>query len=356
MLPAAYVRVKASGRCRNVTIDKRTGIDHSLWVPDLTNVDGLYCARQDCPVRQVLTGFLAIWVVTLAGYLLARYEVLGPHATVVLARLVFFLATPALLFTTLARSSLAEVFTGALAAFVLSTVLVAAGYLTLARTLWRRPAGQATVGALCASYVNAANLGLPVSAYVLGQVSFVVPVLLFQVLVAAPLALAVLDATATGVRPSPGRLLRLPARNPIMLGCAAGLAVSVSGWQPPLEVMRPFDLVGSAAVPLALLALGTSLRGTRPFAAGPERAERYLTVFLKVLVQPVLAYLIGRFALQLSGTTLLAAVVMSALPTAQNVFVFATRYRRADGLARDAVVLSTIAAALTLTAVAALLS
>lgn len=307
-------------------------------------------------MRGVLTGFLAIWSVTFAGYLLARYDVLGPDGTGVLARLAFFLATPALLFTTLARSSLDDVFTGALAAFVLSTGIVAAGYLALARFVWRRPTGEAAVGTLCASYVNAANLGLPVSAYVLGQVSFVAPVLLFQVLFAAPVALAVLDATAAGRRPSLRRLAQLPARNPIMLGCAAGLVVSVAGWHPPPEVMRPFDLVGAAAVPLALLALGTSLRGNRPFAAGPDRTERYAAVALKVLVQPAVAYLIARFALRLDGTTLLAAVVLSALPTGQNVFVFATRYRRAESLARDAVVLSTIAAAVSLALVATLLS
>lgn len=306
-------------------------------------------------VRQVLAGFLAIWTVTVAGYLLARHDILGTNGTAVLARLVFFLAAPTLLFTTLVRSSLAEVFTGALAAFVASTVLVAAGYLVVARVLWRRRAGEAVVGALCSSYVNAANLGLPISAYVLGNVTFVAPVLLFQVLIAAPLALAVLDATRTGQRPSAGRLLRLPARNPIMLGCVAGLVISVSGWQPPPEVMRPFELVGSAAVPLALLALGTSLRGNRPFAADPDRAERYTTVALKVVAQPVLAYLIAHFALGLNGVTLLAAVVMSALPTAQNVFVFATRYRRAESLARDAVVLSTVAATVSLVVIAGLL-
>lgn len=306
-------------------------------------------------VRQVLTGFLAIWLVTVAGYLLARYDVLGPDGTSVLARLVFFLAAPALLFTTLARSSLTEVFTGALAAFVASSVLVAAVGLVLARALWHRPPGEAAIGVLCASYVNAANLGLPVSAYVLGQASFVAPVLLFQVLIAAPAALAVLDATADGPRPSPGRLLLLPTRNPIMIGCVAGLVVSVSGWHPPPDVMRPFDLVGSAAVPLALLALGTSLRGNRPVAAGPDRAQRYTAVALKVVVQPALAYLIARFALDLRGVTLLAAVVMSALPTAQNVFVFATRYQRAESLARDSVVLSTVAAAISLVLIAALL-
>ena len=182
--------------------------------------------------------------------------------------------------------------------------------------------------------------------------AFVAPVLLFQVLVASPLALAVLDATAAGRRPSVRRLALLPARNPIMLGCAAGLAVSVSGWRPPAEAMRPFELVGSAAVPLALLALGMSLRGSRPLAAGPEAGERYVAVALKVVAQPLVAYVIGRFALGLSGPALLAGVVTSALPTAQNVFVYATRYQRAESLARDTVVLSTLVAAVCITLIA----
>ncbi|MEV4754953.1 AEC family transporter [Micromonospora sp. NPDC049559] len=305
-------------------------------------------------MRGVLTGFVGIWTVALAGYLISRYKVLGAEGTGVLARLVFFVATPALLFTTLARSSLADVFTPALAVFVLSTAIVAAVYLVIARWAWRRPVGEATVGALSASYVNAANLGVPVAAYVLGDVSFVAPVLLFQVLVAAPLGLAVLDASSsTDRRPSPRRLALLPARNPIMLGCAAGLAVSVAGWRPPVEVMRPFELVGSAAVPLALLALGMSLPGSRALAAGPQARERYTAVVLKVVAQPALAYAIGRFGLGLGGPALLAGVVTSALPTAQNVFVFATRYGRAESLARDAVVLSTVAGGVSLALIAA---
>ncbi|MEE6259858.1 AEC family transporter [Plantactinospora sonchi] len=304
-------------------------------------------------MREVLTGFAVIWAVTLVGYLVGRYTLLGPEGTAVIARLVFLIATPALLFSTLARSTVAGMVTPALAAFVLSTLIVAAAYLLIARHLWHRSTGEAVVGALCASYVNAANLGIPVAAYVLGDVSFVAPVLIFQVLIAAPLALAVLDLTAANRRPSPRRLVLLPARNPIMLGCAAGLAVAVSGWTPPAEVLRPFELVGSAAVPLALLALGMSLPGSRPLANAPDAGQRYVAVVLKVLVQPALAYLLARFVLHLTGPALLAAVVTSALPTAQNVFVFATHYRQARSLARDAVVLSTVAAAVSLVVIAA---
>jgi malonate transporter len=59
--------------------------------------------------------------------------------------------------------------------------------------------------------------------------------------------------------------------------------------------------------------------------------------------------------LGLTGPTLLAAVLISGLPTAQNVFVFATHYRVAQSLARDAVVLSTVVAAVSLALIAAAL-
>ena len=99
--------------------------------------------RHAYPVRGVLTGFAAIWVVTLVGYLIGRFELLGPSGPTVLARLVFFVAAPALLLTTLVRAPLAQVFTGALAAFALSTVLAAAAYvaITLLVHRYRRTEG-----------------------------------------------------------------------------------------------------------------------------------------------------------------------------------------------------------------------
>jgi malonate transporter and related proteins len=223
-------------------------------------------------------------------------------------------------------------------------------------TLPRRPAAEVTIGALCASYVNAGNLGLPIAAYVLGDASLVVPVLLFQLLVATPTGLAVLDVTAAGHRPAPLRLLSAPLRNPISVACLCGLVVAAAGWRLPPEVLRPFDLVGGAAVPLALIALGLALRGSRPFAGGPDAGQRYLAVVLKVAVQPAVAWAIGRFLFHLDGHALLAAVVLSALPSAQNLFVYATRYDRGTGLARDAIVLSTLAAVPALVIIAALLT
>jgi hypothetical protein len=306
-------------------------------------------------MREIIAGFAAIWAIGITGYLIGRVGLLGAAGLETLTRLAFFVTAPALLFVTLAGTSPGRVLTGALAAFVLSTVAVAALHVSVARMVWRRPAPELTVGALAAGYVNAGNLGIPIAAYVLGDVAFIAPVLMFQVLLAAPAALAVLDVTTSAHRPSWRRLALLPARNPLLLASAAGVAVALSGWDMPASLRQPFVLLGDAAVPVALLALGMSLVGSRGPGRGPGTGETVLALVLKVLVHPLLAYLIGRYALSLSGPALLSAVAASALPTAQNVFVFASRFGRGETLARDAIVMSTAAATVTLTVVVALL-
>jgi predicted permease len=75
-----------------------------------------------------------------------------------------------------------------------------------------------------------------------------------------------------------------------------------------------------------------------------SRARVSTLVVAKVLVQPVMAYLVARYAFGLDGRALLGVVIMSGLPTAQNVFVFAVRYQQGVALARGSVVVSTMLA------------
>ena len=58
----------------------------------------------------VVNGFVVIGIVIVAGYFLARSGVLGPAAVEVLSRLAFFVASPALLFVTLAHADVRAVF------------------------------------------------------------------------------------------------------------------------------------------------------------------------------------------------------------------------------------------------------
>jgi malonate transporter len=71
-------------------------------------------------------------------------------------------------------------------------------------------------------------------------------------------------------------------------------------------------------------------------------------------VHPALAAAIGT-ALGLSGRSLLAVVAISALPTAQNVLVYALQYGRGHALARDAGLVTTILAVPVLLVITAVL-
>ena len=93
-----------------------------------------------------------------------------------------------------------------------------------------------------------------------------------------------------------------------------------------------------------------------PHAEGEATARRELVMVtvLRTVVSPCLALLLGHL-LGLHGPALLTVVTMAALPTAQNVLVYATQYGRGQALARDAGVLTTLLAVPTLLIIAATL-
>jgi len=304
----------------------------------------------------VLAGFTTIGSIIGLGFLLAHLGVFRSDSQLLLTRLVFFVATPALLFQTLSVAPVGQIFSSALAAAALSFVGTAAVYVLLARTVWRRSTGDTVLGALSSAYVNAANIGLPITVYVLGSASFIAPVLLMQVLVITPLAFAVLDSVVSKRRPSLLGTISRPLRNPISVGSFLGLLCSLAGWQVPAAVAAPVGLIAGIAVPGVLLAYGISLRlGPRPIAGGSV-AELAVVCTLKLLVQPVLAYAVARWLFDLDGRALLAATVVAALPTAQNIFVYATRYDRSTTLARDSIFVTTVLSVPVLLTITALLT
>ncbi|MEW2014711.1 AEC family transporter [Rhodococcus sp. NPDC076796] len=291
----------------------------------------------------VLEGFTVIFVVIALGYLLAHLKVLGEHGQFVLSRLVFFVATPALLFVTLANSDLSVILSPVLAVAGSTALLVGAIYFVIAKLALKRTVPDATVGALASSYVNAANLGIPIAVFVLGDANFVAPLLLFQIMIYTPIAVTILDISTKVDKVSLLETVTTPFRNPIVLAGAAGLVLSITGFELPEALMQPFELVGNASVPGALLAFGLSLYGARVLQKGisPRRDVALATVF-KMALQPLLGYLMAKFVFGLEGHDLFAIVVVSALPTAQNVFVFASRYQRGVVLARDTAFVTTL--------------
>ena len=289
----------------------------------------------------VLQGFLLLGILVGLGYVLGRTRVLGPGADAVLSRLAFFVATPALLFTTLRDADLASVFSTTALVSVAAPAILAVIYLLIVRLALRRRGPESVIGALTASYVNAGNLGIPILVFATGSATAVAPVILFQLLVMAPATFTYMDL-ATGRRGgSRLHVLATPVRNPIVLAVLVAVALVALEVRLPLVIEMPIEMLSGVAVPVMLLAFGISLHGAPLPGRGGLGAPLWLGVGLKCLGGPAVAVALG-LALGLRGPELLPCVITASLPTAQNVFIYAMRYGRSVPLAREAVLLTTM--------------
>ena len=303
----------------------------------------------------VLGGFATIAGGVGLGILVGHVGLVDAKGQRTLSLLAFYVASPALLVTVLAESDPADVFSTHLVATV---VAVGAVVLVVAVAAVQRgwDLGTSVVASLCSAYVNAGNLGIPVAAYALGDAALVAPTLLLQLLVLQPLALTLLDVDRSPGRVPVAKVLTRPLTNPLTIGTSIGVLLAVSDVRLPQAIYDPLALIGGMAVPAMLIAYGVALRlGPLP-GRGVRPRALVAVVGLKMVLQPLAAYTTGRFLLDMDGHDLFAVTLLSALPTAQNVFVVATRYDRGLLLARDAIFVSTLLAAPGAVVIAALLS
>ncbi len=285
-----------------------------------------------------LSGFALIGIIVLVGWAARRWVALPENAEAVLGRLVYAVMTPCLLFTGVAAADLRVLLSEPLIVSTAAALLCFGLHVLVAR---RRDRGTRIVGALAAGYTNANYIGIPVATYVLGDAALVVPIVMLQLLIITPVALTLLEVATTG-HASVRSTVTAPLRNPLIVAVMLGVVAAVTGVRLPAVLADPIATIGSAAVPVVLIAFGMSLSGRRVLAIGTDRVATIAAVALKTAVMPALAFLLAT-ALGLARDATYAVVVLAALPTAQNIFLYAQRFRTGLVLARDAIFLSTVA-------------
>src|SRR5690625_167149 len=168
-----------------------------------------------------------------------------------LAKLAFFVASPALMLTVLADADIATLFSLNLAVTTATVVVTGTIFLLISRWRFKRPVPETVIGTLSSTYVNAGNLGLPIAAYVLGDASLVAPVLILQMMVLQPAALAIMDRSTAVAGTSRRALTMRTVTNPLLLGALAGLILALTGWEPPMVIDRKSTRLNSSHVAIS---------------------------------------------------------------------------------------------------------
>jgi malonate transporter len=303
----------------------------------------------------MLTNFfivLPIFALIFAGFLCRRANILGPNATSELNRFVVYLALPALLFDIMAHTTWQAIWQPRfIAAFTLSCFIVFA--LTIALRLRRgRHLADVSIDGLNAAYANTGFIGFPLSTIVFGRGSLTLTTIAAIITVCVLFAVAiVLIEIGLQTESHPVHLARKVGlslvKNPLLISPVLGALWAASGVHLPGSAETFFKLLGEAASPCALVALGLFLgeRRRTPVVEAPRAGEltgSLQLVFLKLIVQPVVAWVLAAKLFHLAPGVVHVTVVMAALPTGTGPFMLAEFYRREARVTANAILISTI--------------
>ncbi|MEZ5775688.1 MAG: AEC family transporter [Hyphomicrobiaceae bacterium] len=305
-------------------------------------------------MASVLSTVLPVFGLILLGFLAARLRLLAPEAGKGLGDFIFTIAMPALLFRTQVTAAPVSVAPFALlASFFLAMALTWAATTLATSRLIARPMADAAPLSMATSFGNTVMLGLPLGLAHWGEEA-ASPLALVIALHAPVLWLiATLQAEwsirekGAALAPRLRELARDLALNPVILGVVLGSFWRATGLGIAAIPDRMISMLGGAAVPGALFALGMSL--VRFEVRGQLRAVALVTL-LKLVLMPALAYLLAFHVFALPPVSAGVVVLLAACPTGANAFLFAARYERAVAVVSGAVALGTALAAITISA------
>jgi malonate transporter and related proteins len=287
------------------------------------------------------------------GYVAGRTGFFPDEATAWLTKFIFYFALPAMIFRFAANLSLGDVFDrDSVLAYLLATTAVYCLVVAVA-LMRRRGLEEAAVEAQCGVIGNVGFLGLPMLAMLLGEraIGPVMMVLAIDVAVFGSLIVILITGRRDGrvsVRIL-GSVVRGLVTNPMIMSLVAGFVWSALALPMPGPFAEFLTILGAAATPGALFAIGASLAsksaerlGVALWLSGSKLILHPAAVAFAVLVLfPVDPYVAG------------VMVAAAALPVAGNVFILAQHYRVAPQRVSASILVSTAVSVLTVPAVIA---
>ena len=288
------------------------------------------------------------------GYLTGVKGILGPESIIALNRFVFYFALPAALFLFTARAPVSEVFNVPfLTAFLLGIALTLIIALAGGRWIFHHESASLTLHGFSAVFANTTFLGLPLFLTAFGEekvLPTIVATIAYMICLMGGviITLEISQAKERSLFMICKEVSRTLVRNPLLIASFLGISFSLLA----LPVYKPVDnflgLMAASAGPTALFALGLSLVGQSVLGHIGEVAW---LVVLKLIVQPLLTFLLVTYIFEMDPFWAKSAVLLSALPGATTVYVVAQQYNNYVQQASASILISTLFSLLSVTVV-----
>jgi predicted permease len=289
-----------------------------------------------------------VFLLILIGYLGGRSGKLGSNASTELNRFVVWLALPAQLFNFAANSGWQTLWQpGFITAFFLSCLIV---FMLVLLMSWmrNRDLAAASFDGLSASYSNTGYMGIPLCALALGQ-DGLAPAIISTFIVFAMFALAtvLIEVGILSHKKSHEvvwSVIKSLCTNPLLIAPVAGLAWAASDLALYGPIAQVISFLAAASTPCALVSIGLFLM--KKSTADP--VQTWGISLAKLILQPLIAWVIAGPILELPSLWVSAIVILSALPTGTGPFMLAQYYKADGGIISRVVLITTVSSLLTL--------
>lgn len=290
---------------------------------------------------------LPVFILVLIGYLAAYSNVIRRDDIAALSRFIFNIALPVLLFDSLANMSLPERFDWHfLFAYYLVVVAIYGLGMLVSRRWFKAAAREQSIFGMGASYSNLMLVGLPIISAGLGDAALL-PLFLLVSVHSAILFFMTAVLLESGARD--GRSARDIAwqtgksvlRNPIIIALALGIVFNLLSVRLPQPVASAIGILSEATLPCSLFVLGAALT---TYKIAGHFAEAGVIIVLKLLLQPVLVWILVFWVFDMDPLWGSVAVMAAGMPIGISAYIFAQNYQLGTAALSTAVLLSTVLA------------
>ncbi|HPQ96559.1 MAG: AEC family transporter [Thiothrix sp.] len=302
----------------------------------------------------VLNLSLPLFGLVLLGWLAARWKDIPEQGLAWMQFFIIYVSLPALFFQLLRRTPVEQ-----LAQFTFITATTGATLLvfTLAfcygRYIQRNDIPTSTLQGVAGSYSNIGYMGPALTLAALGEAAVIPTALIFcfdnaLLFTLTPLLVALGHQRRGGTQENLLQtLVRRVILHPFILATLAGVIAAWLQLELPVALEQILNSLKNAAAPCALFAMGVVVARQQ---ASVRSQDVWVLLFIKMALHPLLVFGL----LHLLGVTdpvwVRTAVLMAALPPALNIFVLAQQYGVYVHRASSIVLIGTLIAAVSVTA------
>ncbi|HVX83074.1 MAG: AEC family transporter [Devosia sp.] len=294
-----------------------------------------------------------IFTLIAVGFLAVRLKLYPQRGVDGLVSFVNNFATPCLLFESMLTSDFRRVFNLAIIGpFYAGAIFSLIAGSLIARKIFRNGGEDSIASGFSAMFTNTLLVGFPVIQRAYGTQAM--PTVFSIIALHGSILLTLGMLTMEFVRHDGGSLaktllvaLRRIASNPLIWGIAAGVTGNFAGITPPEPVTAVVTMMGQAVVPAALFGIGGALNEYRFSESWMQAAAMAV---LKLVVHPLIAWTLMVPVLHVDPLFARYGVLLAAMPSGINAYVFATYYNRGTSVAANTLLIGTVAAAVTVSA------